>query len=182
MNNALWRCLSALLPSSERLAVEQRFPIVAAKLRLGMGSYVRDCGKERFLSHLVSGMVWDGMDFYCDQVLSGRVVVQRLAETERVLAFEHTRPYWPVHIVIIPKRHMVSLAAVEPADLPVVHEMLTMAAELCERVTNEHGGCRLSSNSGTYQSTNHLHFYIHYGPRLRDEDGRVITPVPAEGG
>ena len=120
------------------------------------------------------------MDFYCDQVLTGSVTVKRLAETENVLAFEHTQPYWPVHIVIIPKRHIASLAAVEPGDWPVVHEMLTVAAELCRRVTDEHRGCRLSTNSGDHQSTRHLHFYIHSGQRLRDEHGVPIPqPSPA---
>lgn len=115
-----------------------------------------------------------GMDFYCEQILSGRLPVQRLAETEHVLAFHHTEPYWPVHIVIIPKRHIESLAALDEADLPVVHEMVALAAELCRGVSAEHGGCRLSSNSGDYQSTRHLHFYIHHGPRLRDEHGAPV--------
>lgn len=43
-------------------------------------------------------------DFCCDQVLSGRAVVNRVRETTNVLAFDHTRPFWPVHIVVIPKR------------------------------------------------------------------------------
>src|SRR6266545_3012794 len=111
------------------------------------------------------------MDFYCEQVLAGRIGVVRIADTEQVLAFHHTQPYWPVHIVIIPKRHITSLAVLEPADLPVVHEMLTLAAELCRRITEEHGGCRLSTNSGDYQTAEHLHFYIHHGPRVRDEHG-----------
>ena len=114
------------------------------------------------------------MDFYCDQVLSGRIPVERVAETELVLAFLHTQPYWPVHIVIIPKRHISSLAALEHSDLPIVHEMLSVASDLCRRITNEHGGCRLSTNSGDYQTTKHLHFYIHHGPRLRDEHGEPI--------
>lgn len=116
------------------------------------------------------------MDFYCDEVLSGRVDVERIVDTEQVLAFHHTQPYWPVHIVIIPKRHIPSLAALGPGDLPIAHEMLTVAAELCRRIAAEYGGCRLSTNSGDYQTTKHLHFYIHYGARLRDEDG---TPLPA---
>ncbi len=115
------------------------------------------------------------MDFYCDQVLSGIVPVVRIAESDQVLAFHHTQPYWPVHVVIIPKRHIESLATLTPADLPIVHEMLELAADLCGKITAEHGGCRLSSNVGDYQSTKHLHFYIHHGPRLRDENG-----VPAE--
>ncbi|WP_206291008.1 HIT domain-containing protein [Humisphaera borealis] len=128
------------------------------------------------------------MDFYCDQVLSGLIDVERIAETEQVLAFHHTQPYWPVHIVIIPKRHISSLAALEACDLPVAHAMLDVAAELCRRVTDEHGGCRLSTNSGDYQSTKHLHFYIHHGPRLKDEHGATIaqpdalaTPGPRSG-
>ena len=115
------------------------------------------------------------MDFYCDEVISGRVPVQRVVETESVLAFHHTQPYWPVHIVIVPKRHIPSLAALESGDLAVVHEMITVAAELCRQVTAEHGGCRLSSNSGDHQSTKHLHFYIHSGARIRDEQGAAIS-------
>ncbi len=115
------------------------------------------------------------MDFYCDQVLTGLTPVRRIAEFPRVLAFHHTQPYWPVHIVIIPKRHIASLAALEPGDLAVVHEMLTLAAELCRALTAEHGGCRLSSNCGDFQTTKHLHFYLHHGPRLRDEDGKPLA-------
>ncbi len=116
------------------------------------------------------------MDFYCDEILSGKVPVRRVVETEHVLAFHHTQPYWPVHIVIIPKRHIASLAAVEPADWLIVHEMLTVAADICRRITEENGGCRLSTNSGDYQTTKHLHFYIHHGERVRDEQGASIAP------
>ena len=115
------------------------------------------------------------MDFYCAEVLSGRLTVERVAETANVLAFHHTQPYWPVHIVVVPKRHIASLAALAPGDLAVVHEMLDVAAEICRNVTASHGGCRLSSNSGDYQSTEHLHFYIHHGPRLRQKDGTRIS-------
>ena len=48
-------------------------------------------------------------DFYCDEVLNGHTSVQRVLETEHVLAFYHTHPYWPVHIVVIPKKHIESL-------------------------------------------------------------------------
>ncbi|RBP48060.1 histidine triad (HIT) family protein [Roseimicrobium gellanilyticum] len=115
------------------------------------------------------------VDFYCDQVLSGKVSVQKLVETEHVLAFHHTQPYWPVHLVIIPKKHIGSLATVEGSDFPIVDEMLRVAADLCRQVTGEHGGCRLSTNSGDYQSTKHLHFYIHHGARLKNEDGSPAT-------
>jgi histidine triad (HIT) family protein len=117
------------------------------------------------------GSISREMDFYCDEILSGNIEITRVAETGNVLAFHHTRPYWPVHIVIIPKRHIPSLAEFAPGDLPVIKEMLAVAADLCARVTAEHGGCRLSTNCGDHQTTKHLHFYIHSGARIRDESG-----------
>ena len=48
-------------------------------------------------------------DFYCDEALSGKTPIEVIAETEEMLAFHHTRPFWPVHIVVIPKRHIPSL-------------------------------------------------------------------------
>jgi histidine triad (HIT) family protein len=115
------------------------------------------------------------MDFYCEEVLPGKVEVERLAETENVLAFHHTNPYWPVHIVVIPKMHIASLADVKPAEFSVVQEMWQMAADLCRKVVAERGGCRLSTNCGDHQSNKHLHFYIHSGKRLKDEQG---NPIP----
>src|SRR5208282_5295863 len=101
--------------------LRQGFATVGGRRKImGGGCVVRESGNAR-RRHLQTGM-----DFYCEQVLSGRVPVQRLAETEHVLAFHHTQPYWPVHIVIIPKRHIESLAALDEADLPIVHEMLTL--------------------------------------------------------
>jgi len=116
------------------------------------------------------------MDFYCDELFTGRVSVERVIETENVLAFHHTNPFWPVHIVVVPKKHIDSLATAQPADQIVIQEMLTIASDLCRKVVAEHGGCRLSTNCGNYQSNIHLHFYIHHGARLRNEDGSVVPP------
>lgn len=52
-------------------------------------------------------------DFYCDEVLSGKTKVNKVLETENVLAYHHTRPFWPVHIVAIPKKHISSLITLE---------------------------------------------------------------------
>lgn len=115
------------------------------------------------------------MDFYCEEVLSGKLGIQPIMETGEVFAFHHTRPYWPIHIVVIPKRHIASLAVLSPEEMPIVQEMLAVAAEVCRKVTEEHGGCRLSTNCGDHQTTKHLHFYIHSGPRLRDEHGNLLA-------
>ncbi len=96
-------------------------------------------------------------DFYCDEVLSGRTVVRKVMETERVLAYHHTRPFWPVHIVVVPKQHVDSLLTVEN-DLLV--ELMEAAKKVAELVLSEHGAARVITNLGEYQDSKHLHFHV----------------------
>ncbi len=63
-------------------------------------------------------------DFYCDEVLSGKTQVNKVLETENVLAYYHTRPFYPVHIVVIPKKHISSLITLEESDNEILVELL----------------------------------------------------------
>jgi histidine triad (HIT) family protein len=105
-------------------------------------------------------------DFYCDEVLSGRTAVTRVLETESVLAYHHTRPFWPVHIVVIPKRHIDSLLTLDPGD-PVLAELISMIQEVAAAVVGEHGACRVLTNLGEYQESKHLHWHVCAGEPLR---------------
>ena len=64
-------------------------------------------------------MDYHGADFYCDVALKGLVPIKKEYESDQVLAYWHTRPYWPVHIVVIPKRHISSFTALTAEDGPV---------------------------------------------------------------
>lgn len=66
-------------------------------------------------------------DFYCEEVLSGRTPVRKVAETENVLAYHHTRPFWPLHVVVIPKRHIASLLTLEEQDQALLLRNLSFA-------------------------------------------------------
>lgn len=112
-------------------------------------------------------------DFYCTQVLSGELSVDVVFESELVLAFHHTQPYWEDHIVIIPKEHIDSLSTYQPnpqLNAEFFEAIRTVTALLEEK----RGGCRVCSNVGDYQSTKHLHWYVHSGRRLRAENGDPI--------
>jgi histidine triad (HIT) family protein len=102
-------------------------------------------------------------DFYCDEVLSGRTPVQMVRETGNVLAYHHTRPCWPVHIVVIPKRHIPSLLALEESDDQLVLELLAVVREVAKEVLAEHGACRVLTNLGKYQDSKHLHWHVSAG-------------------
>jgi hypothetical protein len=52
-----------------------------------------------------------------EELTDSQVSVNVLAETDRVLAFQHVFPTWDTHIVMIPKTHVRSLADVDDPDL-----------------------------------------------------------------
>ena len=106
-------------------------------------------------------------DFYCDEVLNGRTEVEKVAETENVLAFYHTNPFYPVHIVVIPKRHISSLLTLEEEDNDLLLELFGVIKKVAAQVTGEHGASRVMTNLGNYQDSKHLHFHVIFGKALR---------------
>ena len=106
-------------------------------------------------------------DFYCAEALSGRTPIQKVLETETVLAFHHTRPYWPVHIVVIPKKHLPSLLTLTPEDDALLLELFAAIKQIAAQVVAAHGGARVLTNLGQYQDSKHLHFHINFGEPLR---------------
>ena len=102
-------------------------------------------------------------DFYCDEVLSGRTKVNVVRETDNVLAYHHTRPFWPIHIVVIPKRHISSLVTLEETDNQLLLEMLSVVREVAQQVLSDHGACRVLTNLGKYQDSKHLHWHVSSG-------------------
>ncbi|MFU8850399.1 HIT domain-containing protein [Micromonospora sp. SL1-18] len=103
-------------------------------------------------------------DFYCDEALSGRTKVTVVMETEDVLAFEHTRPFWPVHIVVVPKRHVPSLVDLGEASEDLLYRVIEVVRQVAAEVEREHGACRVLTNLGRYQDSKHPHFHVCSGP------------------
>lgn len=112
-------------------------------------------------------------DFYCAQIISGKIKVDVVFETDRVMAFHHTNPYFEEHIVIIPKTHIDSLSSYSN-DNELNHDFFEAIKFVTSKLEKKYGGCRISSNIGNYQSTKHLHWYVYYGKRLRTEQGELI--------
>ena len=103
-------------------------------------------------------------DFYCEEVLSGKTEVEKVFETDNVLAYHHTRPFWETHIVVIPKTHVDSLLTVENE---VLIELLDVVRKVAKDVLSEKGAARVLTNLGEYQDSKHLHFHVNSGKQIR---------------
>ena len=109
---------------------------------------------------------YTGTDFYCDVALKGLVALHKEYESDAVLAYHHTRPFCPVHIVVIPKQHIASFVTLSDEDTPILLEMIAVMNRLAAKVTAEHGAARLLTNHGRYQDSKHLPFHLHRGHPL----------------
>jgi histidine triad (HIT) family protein len=90
--------------------------------------------------------------------MSDFMPVNKLLETENVLAFYHPAPAHDLHILIVPKRKVKSL--MELKDEQLLAEIVQAAQQLVEELQLEKGGYSLLVNGGHYQDVNQLHFHL----------------------
>lgn len=112
----------------------------------------------------MSEIAYSGNDIYCDLIIPRKIDISVVKETSNILAYYHTKPCWPIHIVVTPKIHISSL--LELTDGNVAKELLEVIQKLAANVTNEHGACRVLTNLGKYQDSKHLHFHVCSGEPL----------------
>jgi len=112
-------------------------------------------------------MEYMGNDFYCDVALKNTALLKKEYESENVLAYHHTRPFWPTHIVVVPKRHISSFTDRQKGDDVIIEEMFEVIRVISQKVEKETGAARILTNLGTYQDSKHLHFHISSGEPLR---------------
>lgn len=112
-------------------------------------------------------MTYSGDDFYCDMALSGKADIKIVEETQHVLAFHHTKPFWPVHIVVIPKAHVPSFTNLGDFDEQLLLKVLRVAQKIAKNVSDEHGAAAVLTNLGSYQDSKHLHFHVSFGDPIK---------------
>ena len=87
-------------------------------------------------------------------------------EDPDIFAFEDTHPQAPTHLLICPRKHMVSLGEATAEDAPVLGRMFLVAAQLAaERNVTEGYRMVLNTGRGAGQSVFHLHLHL-LGGRL----------------
>ena len=115
---------------------------------------------------MTSSPAYDGDDFYCDVALADVGALDVVEETDQVLAYHHTRPYRPVHVVVIPKRHVGSLTTLTADDEPLVRDLFAVVQRVAAQVESEHGAAAVLTNLGEYQDSKHLHVHVLSGARV----------------
>lgn len=100
------------------------------------------------------------------RIVAGEIPAKKALEDDELVVFHDIAPWAPVHLLVIPKEHVGSLAEVEERHEPLLGRMLALAPKLMR----DHGvsnGFRVVVNTGADggQEVPHLHVHVMGGPR-----------------
>lgn len=107
------------------------------------------------------------------KIVAGELPSNQVYQDEWVTAFRDIHPLAPVHILIVPNKHLASTNDLTPEDATLAGRMLTLAPELARQEGIEEGGYRLIVNTGAdgRQEVYHLHMHLLGGQRMKNPLG-----------
>jgi histidine triad (HIT) family protein len=101
-------------------------------------------------------------------IIEGRIKGAIVYQDDAVVAFKDIGPKAPVHILIVPRKHIASVSDLELADGPLVGAIFIAAAKLAKDFGIAENGYRVVVNNGAAagQSVFHLHYHLLGGRQL----------------
>ena len=110
---------------------------------------------------------YDESCIFC-KIAAGEIPTEFVATSDNVVAFNDIHPVAPVHVLIVPKTHVVSVHELGSEHSGLWQEMLDVAQQVAERTGVDASGYRLITNSGpdSGQEVPHLHVHLLGGRKL----------------
>jgi len=102
------------------------------------------------------------------KIIKGEIPSQKVYEDEDIIAFNDIEPIAPVHILVIPKKHISTLAHMQDGDEKIVGKIYKVINQIAEEKSFKEDGYRVIVNCGENggQEVMHLHFHVLAGKKL----------------
>lgn len=102
------------------------------------------------------------------KIAQGTIPSNKIYEDERVVAFHDIQPQAPVHLLVIPKKHIASMKEAEAEDAELMGHVLLTAQRVAREAGLEENGYRIINNCGkdAGQVVFHIHFHVLGGEKL----------------
>lgn len=103
------------------------------------------------------------------QIIAGKRPARILYADELATAFADIHPVAPIHVLVVPNRHIASVNELTPEDEALAGHLFTVARQIAERTGIQQSGYRLIVNTGpdSGQAIFHLHLHLLGGRRMR---------------
>lgn len=102
------------------------------------------------------------------KIIKGEIPSTKVYENEEILAFKDINPVAPIHILVIPKKHIESVVHLQKEDEAIVGKIYGVINKIAEEQGFKDDGFRVIVNCGENggQEVKHLHFHILAGKKL----------------
>jgi histidine triad (HIT) family protein len=107
------------------------------------------------------------------KIVAGDIPSDRVAETERSIAFRDISPAAPVHVLVVPRRHEPTVGALAAADGEDLADVFRLAQQVAEQegVADAH---RMIINTGSDAGQTIFHAHVHVLAGARFTEGRMV--------
>ena len=104
------------------------------------------------------------------KIIRGEIPSNKVYEDDEILAFKDINPMAPVHILVIPKKHIESADEISEEDELLIGKIFTVIKRLAKE-NHLDNGYRIVNNCGEDggQAVKHLHFHLLGGRKLKTE-------------
>lgn len=96
------------------------------------------------------------------KIIKGEIPAQKVYEDDLVLSFKDINPGAPVHVLIIPKKHISSINNLSKEESGIIAHIFMVAKKIAGDLNIAEDGYRIVSNTGKYggQTVPHIHFHM----------------------
>lgn len=103
------------------------------------------------------------------KIANKEIPTQIVYEDDFILAFNDIEPQAPVHILVIPKKHISSIKTLQNEDLDLIKEIFTALPQIAREKGLDGEGYRIVNNCGEKggQTVDHLHFHLLGGRQMQ---------------
>ncbi len=105
---------------------------------------------------------------FCE-IVAGRLPTDIVYQDERVMVFKDINPQAPIHLLVIPRKHIASMAQAEEEEEGLLGHLLLVGARLARSQGISEDGFRtvINTNSAAGQTVYHIHVHILGGRSLK---------------
>ena len=102
------------------------------------------------------------------KIIKGEIPAEKVYEDDEILAFKDIHPAAPIHVLIIPKKHIATLMDLEDENTLLMGKIIQTTKKIAKQLGIEENGFRLIVNCGpdSGQEVMHIHFHLLAGRKM----------------